>query len=127
VIKPSARTRLMAPLAAAACALLTPIALRPGLPAVLLILAASGGCASYQVAANAAFVTAAPDSQRSQATGLAIAGLALGQGTAMIAAGTAAQRFTPTAVIAVAGALGAAATLALSLWHRHPDLTAVQP
>jgi len=83
--------------------------MRPDLPVTLLILAASGACACYQVTANATFVAATPAHRRSQATGLAIAGLSLGQGTAMIVAGAAARHFSPAAVIATAGLLGAAA------------------
>jgi hypothetical protein len=49
----------VAPLALTCCALLIPIAARPPLPVTLLILAASGACASFQVAANATFVAAA--------------------------------------------------------------------
>lgn len=115
---PAARGRLMAPLALACCALLIPIVSRPGLPVALLILAASGACACFQVAANGAFVAAAPAGQRSQATGLAIAGLGLGQGAAMIAAGAAAQHVAPTIVVAAAGTLGTAAALALNLTGR---------
>jgi MFS family permease len=51
--------------------------------ATLLILAASGACTCYQVTANATFVAAAPVHQRSQATGLAIAGL-LGAAAALV-------------------------------------------
>jgi MFS family permease len=115
---PAAREQSMSPLAFACCALLIPIALHPPLPVTLLILAVSGACACFQISAYATFVTAAPDHQRSQATGLAIAGLSLGQGIAMIAAGAAAQRFTPAAVIAVAGALGAVAAAVLGIQHR---------
>jgi MFS family permease len=118
LIGPATRSRLMAPLALTCCALLIPIAARPPLPVTLLILAASGACASFQVAANATFVAAAPASQRSQAMGLAIAGLGLGQGMAMIAAGAAAQHFAPDVVIAAAGALGTAAALALTSTRR---------
>jgi MFS family permease len=119
LVSPAARGRLMVPLATACSALLILVALRPGLPGVLVILAASGACACFQVAAQAAFVAAAPDSQRSQAFGLATAGLTLGQGTAMIVAGAAAQHFTATAVVTVAGLAGTASALALGL-RRHP-------
>ena len=119
MVKPVVRGRLMVPLATACSAILIPIALRPSLPVTLLILAASGACACYQVAAQAAFVAAAPVHQRSQAFGLATAGLSLGQGTAMILAGAAAQHLPPAAVIGTAGALGTAAALALS--SRRPD------
>jgi Major Facilitator Superfamily len=116
---PSTRLRSMGPLAVAACGILVLFFWQPGLPASLLILFASGLCGSYQVAANAAFVTAAPQQQRSQVFGLAQGGMSLGQGTAMILAGAAAQHFAPARVIAVSGAVGAVVALAVALsWAR---------
>ena len=112
---PARRTRLMTPLAIACCAALIPIALHPPLPVTLVILAISGALSCFQVAANAAFVRAAPPHQRSQAFGLAAGGMSLGQGAAMIAAGAAAQHLAPGTVISAAGAIGAAAAVVLSL------------
>ena len=80
-VAPPTRLRVMGPLAVAACAVLALFFWQPGLPGSLLILFASGLCASYQIAANAAFVSAAPQEQRSQAFGLAQGGMSLGQGT----------------------------------------------
>lgn len=115
-VSPAGRARMMRPLACAACGVLILMSVRPGLPVALLILAASGtfgGC--YQPAANAAFVAAAPDRQRSQAFGLAYAGMTLGQGTAMVLAGAAAQHIAAATVISASGAIGAAAALGLML------------
>jgi len=102
-------------LAVTSCAVLVLFAWRPDLVVSLLILGASGLFASYQLAANAAFVTAAPQEQRSQAFGLAQGGMSLGQGTVMILAGAAAQHFAPARVIAVCGAVGAVLALAIAL------------
>jgi predicted MFS family arabinose efflux permease len=113
-VPPPRRPRLMVPLAAACCLILILIALRPALPAALLILAASGACSCFQVAANSQFVLAAPEGQRSQAFGLATGGMSLGQGLAMILAGAAAQQFLPSTVIACSGALGVIAVLMIS-------------
>ena len=112
---PEARRHWTSPLAIGACAILITVALRPGLPALLAILLASGLCDSYQISANAAFVTAVPDQRRGQAFGLAVAGMNLGQGMAIVLAGAAAQRFAPTAVIATAGAAGAVAAALIAL------------
>ena len=112
---PAARARWTAPLAVGACAVLITAGLRPGLPLMLLILLCSGLCDSYQVGANASFVAAVPDHQRGQAFGLAVAGMNLGQGAVMVAAGAAAQRFGPVAVIAAAGAAGAVAAAWVTL------------
>ena len=113
-VPPLRRQRLMPPLAAACCLILVLIAVHPGLPVVLLILAASGACSCFQVAANSEFVLATPPGQRSQAFGLAIGGMSLGQGVAMIAAGAAALHFPPSAVIACSGAIGVVAVLAIT-------------
>ena len=112
---PAARARWTAPLAVGACAVLITAGLRPGLPVMLLILLCSGLCDSYQVGANASFVAAVPDHQRGQSFGLAVAGMNLGQGAVMVAAGAAAQRFGPFAVIAAAGAAGAVAAAWVTL------------
>jgi len=115
LVAPTVRLRFVGPLAVTSCAVLVLFAWRPDLVVSLLILGASGLFASYQLAANAAFVTAAPQEQRSQAFGLAQGGMSLGQGTVMILAGAAAQHFAPARVIAVCGAVGAVLALAIAL------------
>ena len=118
-LAPPTRLRVMGPLAVAACGVLVLFFLRPGLPVSLLILFASGLCAGYQIAANAAFVSAAPQEQRSQAFGLAQGGMSLGQGVVMILAGAVADHYSPAWVIAVCGAVGAVVALAIALsWAR---------
>jgi MFS family permease len=111
LVSPAARLRWMRPLAFACCGVLTLFALGPGLPLALLILFASGVFDCFQVAASAAFLTAAPAGQRSQVFGLAQAGMSLGQGTAMILAGSLAQHHSPRSAIAVIGAFGAIAAI----------------
>lgn len=115
LIGPANRQRCMGPLAVAYGLLLVLFASGPGLLLSLLILVVSGLCDGYQTAANAAFVTAAPPHRRGQAFGLATAGLSLGQGTGVVLAGAAAQRFAPSTVIAIAGALGALGALGLMI------------
>ena len=118
LVRPEARLRWMSPLAAAACAGLGLFVLRPGLTGALLILMATGGLCCYQLAANAAFVTAAPVDRRSEAFGIAQGGITLGQGTVMIMAGAAAVWLSPETVIAVTGGLGALAALAIAAASR---------
>jgi MFS family permease len=118
-VAPPTRLRFMGPLAVGACAVLVLFFLRPGLPGSLLILVASGLCGSYQIAANAAFVGAAPQEQRSQAFGLAQGGISLGQGTVMILAGAAADHYSPAWVVAVSGTVGAAIALAIAVSWAH--------
>jgi MFS family permease len=118
-VPPSARLRYMGPLAVATSAVLILFAWRPNLLYSLIILFVSGMCASYQLAANSGFVSAAPQEQRSQAFGLAQGGISLGQGIVMIAAGAAADSHSPARVIAVCGAIGAVLALVLALsWLR---------
>ncbi len=113
LVAPPTRQRFMGPLAVAACGVLGLFFWQPGLAVCLLILCISGLCACYQLAANAAFVTAAPQERRSQAFGLAQGGISLGQGTVMILAGAAAEHYAPARVIAVCGAVGAVVALAV--------------
>jgi MFS family permease len=118
-VTPPWRTRLMGPLAVAACAILIMFVWQPGLSGSLLILIASGLCGGYQVAANAAFVSATPRERRGQAFGLAQGGMSLGQGTVMILAGAAADHGSPAGVIAVCGAIGAMVALVIAVsWAR---------
>lgn len=114
-VAPATRLRVMRPLAVAACLVLSLFFWEPGLPGSLLILFVSGLCASYQIAANAAFVRAAPQEHRSQAFGIAQGGMNLGQGTLMILAGAAADHHSPARVIAVCGTIGAVAALAVAV------------
>jgi MFS family permease len=120
---PSAlRRRWMGPLAIATCAALIVFAVRPGLGAALLVLAASGAFGGYQPAASAAFVRAVPTRMRGAAFGVAQGGMSLGQGTIMIVAGAAAgSGFMPSEVIAVTGVIGTVCAVLLAIsWARPP-------
>ena len=111
LVSPDRRLRCMGPFAVAACGVLVLFAFHPRLPAALAILAASGLFACFQLAAAAAFVSAAPPDQRSQAFGLAQGGMSLGQGVVMVLAGAAAEHVAPGVVVAVCGAAGTVAAL----------------
>jgi predicted MFS family arabinose efflux permease len=115
LVGPEQRLRWMTRIAPLAPGVLILFAFRPPLAAALAILTVSGIFDCYQVAANATFVQATPPSQRSQAFGIVQGGMSLGQGTAMILAGAAAERFAPSLVIAVAGAIGAVAAIVVAL------------
>jgi MFS family permease len=120
LVDPPRRLRWMSPLAVASCAVLILFAFRPALPAALAILTVSGLFDCYQLAANAAFVSATPPDQRSQVFGIAQGGMSLGQGVAMILAGAAAQHFPPAVVIAVSGAMGVIAAGAIKFGDARP-------
>jgi hypothetical protein len=116
------RERWMGPMAITACGLVMITAVRPGLAASVLILAAAEASGSYQVTANTAFMQRVPEYRRAQAFSIAATGLVAGQGAGFAIAGWAAQFTAPTTVTATAGALGAigACVLALS-WRRLLD------
>ncbi|GAA0263973.1 MFS transporter [Cryptosporangium japonicum] len=108
------RLRLLEPLAVAAGLPLVLCALHPGPVVSGLLWALSGAGSGYQLAANVAFVRAAPNTDRAQAFGVVSAGLVAGQGIGVVLAGGLAT-VVPTAVV-VAGA-GLLSTLcALALW-----------
>jgi predicted MFS family arabinose efflux permease len=118
-VRPRRRLALMGPLAVLTCATLLAMALRPALGASLAIFSLSAAFGIYQVAANTAFVVRVPSQHRAQAFGIANMGVIVGQGAAFVAAGAAAQVFSPAAVIAVGGGLGAISGLVLTLRWRH--------
>jgi hypothetical protein len=118
-VGPLTRLRWMGPMALCACAVLTLTVLRPGLVVSMAIFAVSGAFATYQVAANTAFVTRVPNERRAQAFGLANAGLIVGQGAAFLVAGAAAEVVSPATVVALGGAVGTVAACGLALrWRR---------
>jgi MFS family permease len=118
-LSPPARLRLMGPLAVGSCAALIFFAVSPALSLVLILLAISGLCAAYQLAANAAFVSATPRERRSQAFGVAQGGMSLSQGIVMILAGAAADTLHPETVIAICAAVGTVAAAMLAVrWPR---------
>jgi predicted MFS family arabinose efflux permease len=118
-VRPRRRLALMGPLAVLTCVALVGTALRPDLAVSLVIFSLSAAFAIYQIAANTAFVVRVPKERRAQAFGIANMGVIVGQGAAFVAAGAAAQIFSPAAVIAVGGGLGAISGLVLTLRWRH--------
>jgi MFS family permease len=118
-VRPRQRTEWMGPLAVLTCATLVLTALHPGLAVSLVIFSFSAAFGVYQLAANTAFVVRVPNERRAQAFGLANMGVIVGQGAAFVAAGAAAQEFSPAAVIAVGGGIGAVIALVLTIrWRR---------
>jgi MFS family permease len=119
------RARWLGPLATACCGLLAAFWLRPGLIAALVLIAASGACAAYQLAANSAFVAAVPPERRGQAFGLANGGMQVCQGLWIVLAGAVAARaYSPGTVIAISGGIGAVIAAALAIgWRRESQPT----
>jgi hypothetical protein len=126
-VSPARRQTWLGPLAIGACGILVLFAVRPGMAGCLIILAASGACASYQLAANSAFVAAVAPERRGQAFGLANGGMQAFQGLWIVLAGALAERtLTPATVIAISGGIGAAAAAALALTYRRESATPTQ-
>jgi MFS family permease len=117
-VRPRRRVEWMGPFAVLTCATLVLTALHPGLAVSLVIFSVSAAFGVYQLAANTAFVVRVPNERRAQAFGLANMGVIVGQGAAFVAAGAAAQVFSPAAVIAVGGGIGAVIALVLTLKWR---------
>jgi MFS family permease len=116
------RQAWLGPLAVLSCGILLLLALRLDLAALLAVIAVSGAGASYQLAANAAFVAAVPPSRRGQAFGLANGGMQVFQGQWIVLAGAiAAHALAPGTVIAISGGVGAALAAALAL-VRHREV-----
>jgi MFS family permease len=118
LVAPDRRRRWMSPLAAVSCGIPMLFVFHPALPRALAVLVVGGLFTCYQLAASSAFVLSTPAGQRSQAFGIAQGGLSLGQGAAMIAAGWAAQHYSPAAVVAVSGLLGVLAAVVITLTSR---------
>lgn len=118
LVPPDRRERWLGPLAIGTCGVLLLFALYPGLIAALVIIALSGACAAYQLAANSGFVAAVPADRRGQAFGLANGGMQVFQGLWIVLAGALAGRaLTPSMAVAVSGGIGAALAAALALAH----------
>jgi MFS family permease len=118
-VGPRRRLRMMGPMAVLTCAVLVATIVRPGLYPTMAIFAVSGAFGIYQIAANTGFVARVPNERRSQAFGLANAGLVVGQGVFFLLAGAAAQKFPPAIVVAVGGGIGTLAAVALALrWRK---------
>ena len=118
-VRPAQRLRWMGPLAVAACLILVGCLADPDLPVLLAIVTASGLLASYQIAANAAFVLNAPDDRRGQAYAIANGGMNLAQGLLYVLAGVAATVATPARAVAGSGLAGALlATWLMLKWRR---------
>jgi MFS family permease len=115
LVAPPARVRWMNPLAMGACAVLVLFVFHPPLPVTLALLCLSGLFDSYQIAANASFVNAAPAAQRGRAFGVALGGMSLGQGAAMVAAGAIAQHHPASDVVAASGAIGVLAAVLIAI------------
>ncbi len=118
LVAPPERVRWMNPLAMGACAVLMLFVFRPPLPVTLVLLCLSGLFDCYQIAANASFVNAAPAAERGRAFGVALGGMSLGQGAAMITAGAIAQHHPASDVVAASGAIGVACAILIAAVSR---------
>lgn len=119
ILNPRRRVDWMGPLAIACNGSLVLIALHPSLITSLVIFSASSAFGCYQIAANTAFVVRVPNERRAQAFGIANMGVMIGQGLTFVAAGAAAQMFSPATVIGVAGGIGMVLAIVFTAQWRH--------
>ena len=119
ILNPRRRVDWMGPLAIACNGSLVLIALHPGMITSLVIFSASSAFGCYQIAANTAFVVRVPNERRAQAFGIANMGVMIGQGLTFVAAGAAAEVFSPAAVIGVAGGVGMVLAIFFTAQWRH--------
>jgi MFS family permease len=117
-IGPLTRLRWMGPMAVVTCGVLAVTVLRLDLIASMALFALSNSFATYQIAANTAFVERIPNEKRGQAFGLANAGMVVGQGIAFAVAGAAAEVVPPSTVVALSGGIGALIACGLALRWR---------
>ncbi|WP_406184926.1 MFS transporter [Streptomyces sp. NBC_01006] len=113
VLGPRARSRLVAPLAAAGLLPLLVYALRPGVMAVLAALLLAGLAHAYTLGLDQWYVDAVPDALRGRAMTLLSTGLMTLQGVGMALAGLAAEFLPVHVVVAGAAVLGTAVVLLL--------------
>lgn len=117
-IGPLTRLKWMGPMAVLTCGILAATVFRPDLIISMALFAVSNSFATYQIAANTAFVERVPNEKRGQAFGLANAGLLVGQGLSFAVAGAAAEVVPPSTVIALSGGIGALIACGLALRWR---------
>ncbi|MFF4098331.1 MFS transporter [Streptomyces sp. NPDC001903] len=113
VLGPRARSRLVAPLAAAGLLPLLVYAVRPGVAAVLAVLLLAGLAHAYTLGLDQWYVDAVPQALRGRAMTLLSTGLMTLQGVGMALAGLAAEFLPVHVVVAGAGALGTVVVLLL--------------
>jgi MFS family permease len=119
LMSPRRRIDWMGPLAIMTNGTLVLIAFHPSLIVSMVIFSASSAFGTYQVAANTAFVVRVPNERRAQAFGIANMGVIVGQGVTFVAAGAAAEKFSPALVIGVAGGIGMVGAIVLTAKWRH--------
>jgi len=105
--------RLVAPLAQLVVVPLAVCGLDPPRAVALTLIAVSGLGVAVELFARSVFVAHVPPAVRGRAFGVAGAGLIVGQGLAVAAAGVAASAVAPSTVIGGAGILGAATVTVL--------------
>lgn len=106
--------RWLVPGAVLSCVPLIATATDPGLLIVVVLWTVAGIGSSYMLIAQTLFMSAVPNERRAQAGGL-VSSLLLGvQGAGMLAAAALADEVGPTAAVAVFGATGTVAALALA-------------
>jgi MFS family permease len=125
LLAPVNRLRMMLPVCLVG---FVPLIASPWSPSVLctgVLWFLAGASACYQLAANAAFVSAVPPVARGRAFGVAQSGLVATQGLALVTAGALAEFWAPRTVVAVAGVCGLVGIGWLARSWPHAELRAL--
>jgi MFS family permease len=118
-VGPERRVTWMGGMAVASCGPLLLCWPRPGLALTVVIVAAAGVAAAFQLPASATFVQSLPNDRRGQAYGFANSGLAIGQGLTISLAGVLGQVLAPTTVVGLTGLIGTVCAAPLAVqWRR---------
>jgi MFS family permease len=113
---PATRLRMMRALAALAFLPLLATVLRPPVWGTVALWMLTGMAMSYQIPANATFMTVVPPDLRGRAFGLAQSGMQAFQGLSIAGAGALATVLPAHQVVAVSGALGLASVALVSTY-----------
>lgn len=108
------RSRWLVPGSVLASAPLMLTAADPGLVVVVVLWAVAGVATGYNLIAQVGFMTATPDRHRGAAFGVVGAGMATGQGAALLAVAAFAGPLGPGGAVAAFGVAGTLAALALA-------------
>lgn len=114
----ASRRRMLVPLAAATGLPLIATVLSPGVAVTVVLWAAAGFLGTYMVIAQVSFTQLVPDHLRARTIAFASAGLQTAQGVGVMLGGVLAEVVPPSTAIAVSGAAGTVAALAVGLGCR---------
>ncbi|MGX7677826.1 MFS transporter [Jatrophihabitans sp. DSM 45814] len=115
LVSPEFRRQWVGPMAAAAGLPLVCFAIVPNVAVAVVLLFVSGVLTAYLIEAMSSFTQAVPTQHRGQVVGLASSGFLVAQGAGLLLAGIASEHISPSATIAIGGAIGTVLALGFSV------------